>query len=200
MPTVSNRPAAPTSQSRRAKPLAATIATLALLAAGCGSSSPASPGSASPASFTAAAFRYSSCMRDHGLPDYPDPMMTDHNGQQVAYLAVSIPIDPSPSFKSARKACRGVLPAPDSTSAAQLAQQQRAREQHILAFAKCVRGHGIRNFPDPTGHGQLTPGMISAAGVDLKAPAVLAAAKACLASAGGAITSADVQRTLNGNQ
>jgi hypothetical protein len=27
---------------------------------------------------------YSSCMRDHELSSFPDPTMTDHDGQQVA--------------------------------------------------------------------------------------------------------------------
>jgi hypothetical protein len=185
-------------QSRRAKPLAAAIASIALLVAGCGSSSPASPNAASAASFTAAAFKYSSCMRNHGLSSFPDPTMTDHNGQQVAYLTATIPINPSPAFKSAQNACRGILPRPINASAAQLAQQQQAREQHLLAFAKCLRSHGIPDFPDPTSQGQLTLEMVNAAGIDPHAPTVLTAAKSCLGTSDGAITTADVQRALTG--
>jgi len=59
-----------------AKPLAATIIGLGLLVAGCGSSSPDTSMIGSPASFSAAAFKYSSCMRDHGLSSFPDPTMT----------------------------------------------------------------------------------------------------------------------------
>ncbi len=188
------------SPSRRAKPMAAAIASLALLAAGCGSSSPASPNAGSPTSFTTAAFSYSGCMRNHGLPSFPDPTMTDHNGQQVAFLAVTIPVDPSPAFKTAQNACRGILPTPNNISPTQRAQQQNAREQHILAFAKCLRSHGIPDFPDPSSQGQLTLEMLNAAGVDLHAPTVLAAAKACLGTARGAITTADVQRALTGTQ
>jgi len=185
-------------QSRRAKPLAAAIASIAVLAAGCGSSSPASPNAASAASFTAAAFKYSSCMRNHGLSSFPDPTMTDHNGQQVAYLTATIPINPSPAFKSAQNACRGILPTPINASAAQLAQQQQAREQHLLAFAKCLRSHGIPDFPDPTSQGQLTLEMVNAAGIDLHAPTVLTAAKSCLGTSDGTITTADLQRALTG--
>jgi hypothetical protein len=185
-------------QSRRAKPLAAAIASIALLAAGCGSSSPSSPNAASAASFTAAAFKYSSCMRNHGLSSFADPTMTDHNGQQVAYLTATIPINPSPAFKSAQNACRGILPTPINASAAQLAQQQQAREQHLLAFAKCLRSHGIPDFPDPTSQGQLTLEMVNAAGIDLHAPTVLTAAKSCLGTSDGTITTADLQRALTG--
>ncbi|MGO9901218.1 MAG: hypothetical protein ACLP0J_16340 [Solirubrobacteraceae bacterium] len=90
-PSEPNRPFAVPAQSRRAKLLAAAIAGLALLDAGCGASSPNNPNARSRASFTAAAFKYSSCMRDHGLSSFPDPTMTDHDGQQVAYLTATIP-------------------------------------------------------------------------------------------------------------
>ena len=191
--------AAPT-HSRRAKSLAAAIASLALLAAGCGTSSPANSTAGSPASFTAAAFKYSSCMRDHGLASFPDPMMTDHDGQQVAYLTATIPVDPSPAFNSAQNDCRGILPSPINVSPTQLAQQRQTREQHLLAFAKCLRKHGIPDFPDPTSQAQLTLEMINAAGVDLHTPTVLTAAKTCLGTTHGTITAADVQRALTGTQ
>jgi hypothetical protein len=135
-------------------------------------------------------------MRNHGLSSFPDPTMTDHNGQQVAYLTATIPINPSPAFKSAQNACRGILPTPINASAAQLAQQQQAREQHLLAFAKCLRSHGIPDFPDPTSQGQLTLEMVNAAGIDLHAPTVLTAAKSCLGTSDGTITTADLQRAL----
>lgn len=199
-PSHTNLLSAARTQSRRAKPMAAAIASLALLAAGCGSSSPANPDTGSSASFTAAAFKYSSCMRNHGFPSFPDPTMTDHNGQQVAFLAVTIPVDPSPAFKNAQNACRGILPTPSNTSPTQRAAQQNAREQHILAFAKCLRSHGIPDFPDPTSQGQLTLEMVNAAGVDLHAPTVLTAVKACLGTTEGAITATDVQRALTGTR
>jgi hypothetical protein len=42
--------------------------------------------------------------------------------------------------------------------------------------------------------------MVSAAGIDLQAPVVLPAAKACIGAANGAITGADVERAINGGQ
>jgi hypothetical protein len=127
-PSHTNLLSAARTPSRRAKPMAAAIASLALLAAACGSS-PASPNAGSPASFTTA-----------------------------------------------------------------------AREQRILAFARCLRSHGIPNFPDPTSQGQLTLEMVNAAGVDLHTPTVLTAAKTCLGTTDGAITAADVQRALTGTR
>lgn len=42
--------------------------------------------------------------------------------------------------------------------------------------------------------------MVTAAGVDLHAPAILTAAKACVAVTRGAVTVADVERAVNGPQ
>jgi len=63
-----------------------------------------------------------------------------------------------------------------------------------------MRTRGASAFPDPNSHGQLSPQMIAAAGVDLQAPAVFAAAKVCLASADGAITVQDIERAVSGTQ
>jgi len=46
---------------------------------------------------------------------------------------------------------------------------QAPSKQVFLAFARCLRSHGISDFPDPDAQGQLTLQMISAAGVDLNA-------------------------------
>ncbi len=60
--------------------------------------------------------------------------------------------------------------------------------------------HGVSAFPDPGSQGQLSPQMIAAAGVDLQAPAVFAAAKLCLASADGAITPQELERAVSSTQ
>jgi hypothetical protein len=67
-----------------------------------------------------------------------------------------------------------------------------------LAFARCLRRHGLARFPDPNSQGQITRQMISAAGIDLHQPAVLSAAKACVGVTHGVITQADVDRAING--
>ncbi len=68
----------------------------------------------------------------------------------------------------------------------------------MLAFARCLRAHGLTNFPDPTSQGQLNPAMIQSAGVDLHAANVLPAARACVGVTNGTITMADVYRAING--
>lgn len=71
-------------------------------------------------------------------------------------------------------------------------------KQVFLAFAQCLRSHGISNFPDPNAQGQLTLEMISAAGVDVKAPSFLTAAKACVGVTRGQIPLAAVERAITG--
>jgi hypothetical protein len=106
----------------------------------------------------------------------------------------------APAFKSAQKACQGILPGPSGVNPAEQAQQQHVREQEFLAFAKCMRSHKVSDFPDPTSTGRFTRQMLSAAGVDVRAPFVQAAAMTCLPAAGGAITAANVRAAATGGQ
>jgi hypothetical protein len=52
----------------------------------------------------------------------------------------------------AQAACRKYLPGggPPPLTPAQVAQRAKA----MLAFAKCIRQHGVPNFPDPNGQGE----------------------------------------------
>jgi hypothetical protein len=173
-----------------------TVASLALAAAACGSSTPhpSSPTAAhDPAS---AAYQFSACMRNHGVNNFPDPRVSSSQpGSTTISIDVPRTLKSSPQFSAAQQACRGLLPAPqNSDSPAQL----HTREQEMLAFARCVRSHGLTNFPDPTSQGQLTVAMIHTAGIDLHAPDVLPTARACIGLTHGLITPHDVARAING--
>jgi hypothetical protein len=137
-------------------------------------------------------------MRNHGLTNFPDPRVTSSPGHQSVMLRISPAISSSPLFKSAQHACQSLLPAPNNANPAQAAAQEHAREQALLAFAKCLRAHGLSRFPDPTSQGQLTLAMVHDAGIDLQAPNVLPAAKACVGLTHGIITYADVERAVSG--
>ncbi len=186
--------------SRRAVLLPAAFASLALLAAGCGSSS-SSSSTTSPSftGFATAAYKYAGCMRNHGLAGFPDPHVVNQPPRVMIMQSVPPGLEGTSRFAAAKAACRGILPTPKDNPAQSAAQQQ-TRKRDLLAFAQCLRSHGLPNFPDPNSEGRLTLQMVSAAGVDLHAPAVLPAAKACIGAANGAITGADVERAINGGQ
>jgi hypothetical protein len=160
----------------------------------CGSSfgSPSTSAGASN-SPAAAAFKYASCMRRHGVSGYPDPQVTTNPGGSVA-IAIAGQSGPgaSPAFQSAQKACSRILLAQSSTNG-----PTGPSKQEFLAFAHCLHTHGISDFPDPNVQGQITGQMINASGVDLKAPSFTTAADACASVTHGAITRAGIARVVN---
>jgi hypothetical protein len=174
------------------KSLAAALAGTSLLVAGCGSSKPPTTSSSSLKSPITAAYQFSACMRAHGVPGFPDPRVISRPGGQAIGIHVTPALTGSPQFKSAQSACQGIMPGPQSP--AEQAAQQHAKAQHLLAFARCVRAHGVTSFPDPTIQGQINPQMLAAAGVDLHAPSVIRAARACVPASGGAVTQAAISQ------
>jgi hypothetical protein len=170
-------------------------AVAAAVAAGCGSAPSHVPAhtAGGPA---AQAFAYSRCMRSHGVADFPDPQVKTTPGGGSVGIAMMAPssIGNSPAFKTAEKACQGLLPAPGSARP----DGQGPSKQVLLAFARCLRGHGVSGFPDPNAQGQLPAQMISAAGVDVHTPQFAAAGKACVAVTHGKITVAEVEALASG--
>ena len=67
-----------------------------------------------------------------------------------------------------------------------------------LAFARCMRARGFPGFPDPTNEGQLTPQIVTAAGIDLRQPRVVHAGLACLPVTHGLLTRAAIERAVDG--
>ena len=86
--------------------------------------------------------QFASCMRKSGVPNFPDP-----SSSGAVTIGPSSGIDPrSPKFQSAQAKCRTLLPNGGRPSSAQIAKMQTA----ALAFSKCMRAHGVTDFPDPT--------------------------------------------------
>ena len=184
--------------------MAGGVAAVALLAAGCGGSSSAttstnSAGGQATGNPVTQAYRYAACMRDHGVANFPDPHVSISGGStQISMMAGTGP-KPSAQFQAADTACRGILPGPSSVSPGEQAQQQRARMQDELSFARCMRGRGINGFPDPPAQGRLSVQMIQAAGIDLTAPQFRTAALACIPAANGILTRQSVLQATSGN-
>jgi len=161
---------------RRAGFGVAALLALGALAAACGSG-PASPGvakapsntstttgSSSQSSSYQSALAYTTCIRSHGVPNFPDP--TPSGGFNIS----SNPNDPQ--LQAAQQACQSLLPnGGNQTSGGSSTPQQQAQ---LLQYAQCMRAHKILNFPDPTGHG-----LSSLKGIDMNSPQFQSASAAC---------------------
>jgi hypothetical protein len=80
-------------------------------------------------------------MRLHGVPSFPDPDTQGHLPTlQVGRNGVS-----RQAVQSAQSACRNLNPGGSQGSA----QQQQATLTQALDFSRCMRAHGVPNFPDP---------------------------------------------------
>jgi hypothetical protein len=107
------------------------------------------------------AFRkYAECMRKHGV-DMPDPNFSKNGGVTIQAAPPGgggSPQGPSPQFEAADKACRHFIDNAVNGSGAKLdPQQQEKMKEAALAFAQCMRAHGI-DMPDPqfSGDGRVT--------------------------------------------
>ena len=136
--------------------------------AACGSSSKRQ-GSAS--NTYAQGVRYSDCMRSHGVSSFPDP--APGGGFNLRALGAEAR---SPTFPAAQTACAKLQPGGSKRPSPFTGEQ----EQQIVAKARCIRTHGVPNFPDPTTVG---PGMFGEPylppGWNNDAPAVVKALNAC---------------------
>ncbi len=101
-----------------------------------GSVGPGSPG------FMAQLLKYSACMREHGVPNFPDP---------TASGGIPVPAgQTSPASVAAQARCHKLLPGggfPAPGSATHPSAQALAQ---MLKISRCMRRHGISDFPDPS--------------------------------------------------
>jgi hypothetical protein len=81
----------------------------------------------------------------------------------------------SPAFQAASSACAKLLPGGlHGPTPAQQAEQR----QQALALARCMRAHGVADFPDPTGSGPFQ-GAGTGDGLDPNGPQFQRAERAC---------------------
>jgi hypothetical protein len=131
----------------------AALVLVGLLGAGCsnapgtsdsgtgGSSSPSTAGSAgaggnAKTTDRAKAVKFSECLRNNGVPDFPDP---DANGEYAYGVSVTPTV-----FQKAVDACKDLEPA------GALSSERTPKEQTAsLRFAQCMRDKGVKDFPDP---------------------------------------------------
>jgi hypothetical protein len=94
--------------------------------------------SESPVGLQRAMIAYATCMRSNGVPNFPDP--NSSGGFVVHGLDRE-----SPAFRAAQTKCRRLLP-PGPGSGPPPSRQTLAR---FLNIARCMRQHGVSDFPDP---------------------------------------------------
>jgi hypothetical protein len=127
----------------RAAQALAVIAAAGLVAAGCGGSDESGGrGSSEAGADSDPAVAYAECMRENGVPEFPDPV----DGQLQLRATPGGGLDPdSPEFKRAREACQDLAPAGAEAGASPNADLQ----AQVLDYAKCIRENGVPEFPDP---------------------------------------------------
>jgi hypothetical protein len=128
----------------------AALAVLTVIVGGCGSAS-AGGGNHRNGTSTARdkAVKFAECMRNNSVSGFPDPNASGRLTIDAVANGSSIDTN-SATFKQAMSACKDLQP-PGFTGSKVTPSQRTAR----LAFAQCVRDHGVPDFPDPTSNGPL---------------------------------------------
>jgi hypothetical protein len=134
---------------RRAGPYAALLVAVALLAAACGGSSAPSGQlpSMSSSSRSAKLLAFSQCMRSHGAPQFPAPEPGQPEFKLPGPNQGAYGISGSQLWSAAGK-CRHLLP--PGLNAWYPQSEIPRTEQGLRAFARCMRSHGISQWPDPS--------------------------------------------------
>jgi hypothetical protein len=158
----------------------AGAALILVTLAGCTSGgSPAaapSPTAMTDAQLQAIGRQYSQCIRDHGVPGFPDMVVVDGR--------MALPDDGGDAGKralqanpAAEQACRPILDQlpPSARKNGPVSAEDL---QNLLKFAQCLRENGVPEWPDPD-----SDGAFPIAGTPLategKSPRMLTAMQAC---------------------
>ena len=156
------------------------VAALSLAACGGDPESTAAGGTASGSSgidakTKQAELKFAKCMREHGI-DFPDPQFGE--GGKVTQKVIAKGTSPE-QMKAAEQACQHFR---KDVKPPQISEAQKQEfKKHALAYSRCMREHGVENFPDPQfsadGGVQLRIGPQQHVNPD--SPAFKAAEKAC---------------------
>jgi hypothetical protein len=166
---------------------AGALALSALILTACSSGTAAPPvahlagGAVTVSSPTNAIHLAGQCLREHGIANFPDPAVATDGpaAGQVILDKRALKNYPDAVVNQAMNACRaaldqaGLLSGQGSTVSPQEIQAR-------LTLARCIRAHGVSNFPDPDPTtGDVTP----PPGLTKTSPSILAALAACATQA-----------------
>jgi hypothetical protein len=129
--------------------LAALTTGIAVLAA-CSGSSTAGADTFLGGTYTQS-LAFAKCMRSHGVPTFPAPDgQGNFNNSQIESV-----IQNNPRARNAWAQCGSLLPNEGTgLSATQLQDMQQQNLRNAVKAARCMRAHGIEDFPDPDGSTQ----------------------------------------------
>jgi len=114
---------------------------------GSNASSASDSSSGDKQSFEDAMLDFAKCMRDHGV-DMPDPTFNGTGGVSITGNAGG-PGPGNATFEAAQKACQPIMDKAEQNAPKPSAEEQAKMRDQALAFAQCMRGHGV-DMPDPT--------------------------------------------------
>jgi hypothetical protein len=126
--------------NRLARRLVPALLLVPLLLAACGQNSEAG---GSPADEAEAGRAYAQCMRDNGVPDFPDP---DANGQLRGPAHEQ---QDNPKFRAAQEKCRDLAPGGEHQ------RSDPASVEQMRKFSQCMRDNGLPDYPDPDPDGRV---------------------------------------------
>jgi hypothetical protein len=161
MPHVSHEEPRRRDRLHRAALLTAGILAVGVAIAACGS--PSSPvvatGSTTTTTSTTLAtspagggrgapslLAYASCMRTHGVPNFPDP--AGKGGIPKPALVTALKAVSNSQAQAASKDCQDLLPSGGLSGQPVQTIPVQDQQDYLRAVA-CLRSHGITNFPDP---------------------------------------------------
>jgi hypothetical protein len=158
---------------------AALLAACALAVAACGGENAAGGGNSAAdreSEAREAQLKYARCMREHGI-DMPDP--TFEGGGATLQRGPDPEDFPREKLREAEQACEKYLEAIEPPELSE--EEQQEFKEAALANARCMREHGIENFPDPTfgENGEALIRLGQESGIDEDDPNFQEAQKAC---------------------
>jgi len=162
--------------------LAVSALFLGSLVAACGDDSPASDSTPPDTTVTSAspsaagggfeqALAFAQCMRENGVPDYPDPQQ---QGGKVQFNGGDMN---SPQAQKATEACRDKMPQGNAGGPNGGAGIDSAK---VAAWVKCMRDNGLPKFPDPDVSGNTITVPVGDTGIKPASPEFQKAQSACM--------------------
>ena len=156
--------------------LAALAATASLAACG---GDPQKPAADRQAAARKAMLAYAACMRSHGVP-MQDPKFNSDGGVSLSAGGPGSKNLSPETQRTAQRACEHFMRQVKPPGGDSPAQQAEFRKR-ALANSRCMRSHGVPNFPDPQfgANGEVSINIPTGSGLDPRSPAFQSAQKAC---------------------